>query len=191
MAQWLPYFLLSLYERSDTLSKNREKRAQPSEYKSYSNVFQTPLHLAVGQNNAVLVGELLHYSASPFSPTSTGDTCYHLAVRQGAGQCLGMLLRRVPDRTEVNLFNDQGQTALHLAVSSGQDALVKMLLAYGAKPDIQDAKSGKTGLFLAIERGNQSMAEQLLCYGGSVSIPSYGGVAPASLEIVSIVVSQE
>ena len=74
-----------------------------------------------------------------------------------------------------------GQTALHLAVLSKQDSLVKMLLAYGAKPDIQDVKSGKTGLFIAIEQGNQAIAELLLSYGGSVSIPSYSGGTPASL----------
>jgi ankyrin repeat protein len=59
--------------------------------------------------------------------------------------------------------------------------MVKMLLAYGAKPDIQELKSGKTGLLLAIEQGNQDIAELLLCYGGSVGIPSFGGVMPASL----------
>ena len=56
-----------------------------------------------------------------------------------------------------------------------------MLLAYGAKLDIQECKSGKTGLLLALEQGNQSLAELLICYGASISIPSWGGVTPASL----------
>ena len=59
--------------------------------------------------------------------------------------------------------------------------MVKMLLAYGAKPDTQDLKSGKTGLLLAIEQGNHSIAELLISYGGRISIPSWGGVTPASL----------
>ena len=74
-----------------------------------------------------------------------------------------------------------GLTALHLAVLSGQVPMVKMLLAYGAKPDVQDARSGKTGLFLTIELGYQSIVELLLSYGGSASIASYSGVTPASL----------
>jgi len=141
----------------------------------------TPLHLSIQQNNPVIVGELLQFSASPSACTTTGDTCYHLAARHGDAQCMGVLLKHVPDRPEVNLFNDQGQTALHLALLSGKEAVVKMLLAYGAKPDIQELKSGKTGLLLALEQGNQSMAELLICYGANMSVPSWGGVTPASL----------
>ena len=61
--------------------------------------------------------------------------------------------------------------------------MVKMLLADGAKPDVQDARSGKTGLFIAVELGYQSIAELLLCYGGSANISSYSGVMPASLGV--------
>ena len=64
---------------------------------------------------------------------------------------------------------------------SGKEPLVKMLLAYGAKPDIQECKGGKTGLLLALEQGNQSLAELLICYGASMSSQSWGGVTPASL----------
>jgi ankyrin repeat protein len=74
-----------------------------------------------------------------------------------------------------------GQTALHIAVLCRQYTMVKMLLAYGAKPDIQELKSGKTGLLLAIEQGNQSIADLLISYGGSISIPSWGGVTPSSI----------
>ena len=64
---------------------------------------------------------------------------------------------------------------------SRKESVVKMLLAYGAKPDIQECKSGKTGLLLALEKGNQSLAELLICYGASMSSQSWGGVTPASL----------
>ena len=38
-----------------------------------------------------------------------------------------------------------GETCLHQASSSGDGTSTKMLLAAGANPDIQCAKSGKTG----------------------------------------------
>ena len=63
---------------------------------------------------------------------------------------------------------------------SGKESLLKMLLAYGAKPDIQECKGGKTGLLLALEQGNQSLAELMICYGASMSIQTWGGVTPAS-----------
>ena len=75
----------------------------------YTSMFQTALHLAVRQNNTGLVEELLHFGASPSASTPAGDTCYHLAVRHGDGQSLGVILKHVPDRAEVNLFNDQGR----------------------------------------------------------------------------------
>jgi len=74
-----------------------------------------------------------------------------------------------------------GQTALHLALISENEAMVKMLLAYGAKPDVQELRSGKTGLLMALEHGNQNLAELLVCYGASMSISSWGGVTPASI----------
>ena len=70
---------------------------------------------------------------------------------------------------------------MHISILSSKESEVKMLLAYGAKPDIQELKSGKTGLLLALEQGNQSMAELLICYGASMSVASWGGVTPASL----------
>ena len=38
-----------------------------------------------------------------------------------------------------------GETCLHQAATAGQLDSVKMLLAAGANPDLQCAKSGKTG----------------------------------------------
>ena len=78
----------------------------------FISVFQTSLHLAVRQNNPGIVEELLHRGASPSATTPGGDTCYHLAVRHGDGQSLGVILKHIPDRAEVNLFNDQGNMAL-------------------------------------------------------------------------------
>ena len=74
-----------------------------------------------------------------------------------------------------------GHTPLHLAVVLGHSILVRMLLASGARPDVQAATSGKTGLFLAVEQGNQPLVELLLSYGGSVSIPSFSGVTQAHI----------
>ena len=80
----------------------------------FISVFQTSLHLAVRQNNPGIVEELLHFGASPCASTPVGDTCYHLSVRHGDGQSLGVILKHAPDRAEVNLLNDQGLWLCHL-----------------------------------------------------------------------------
>ena len=74
-----------------------------------------------------------------------------------------------------------GQTPLHLAVLTGNQALVKALLAFGVNPDVQEVRCGKTGLFLAVEAGHQAIAEVLLCYGASLTTSTYSGATPASL----------
>ena len=78
-----------------------------------------------------------------------------------------MLLKRNPGRREVDHCNDQGEdqdaqhhvnddwddddidieglTPLHLAVVHGEDSMLKQLLAYGAKPDLQVILSLKKG----------------------------------------------
>jgi len=141
----------------------------------------TPLHIAVNNNQPGLVTDLLNSGATPGKKSSDGETCYHLAVRNNTVDCLSLLLKFSPSHTEVNTFNDQGQTPLHMAVLTGTQALVKTLLAFGVNPDVQEARCGKTGLFLAVETGHQDIAELLLCYGASLTTSTYSGATPASL----------
>ena len=68
-----------------------------------------------------------------------------------------------------------------MAVLTGNQALVKSLLAFGVNPDVQEARCGKTGLFLAVETAHQEIAELLLCYGASLTTTTYSGATPASL----------
>ena len=72
-------------------------------------MFQTPLHLAIVQNNPLLMEELLRFKASPLATTSSGDNCYHLGVKHGDVACLRMVLKHFPNRPEINLLNDQGK----------------------------------------------------------------------------------
>jgi len=95
----------------------------------------------------------LRRGADPCKPSSSsGDSAIHLAVKGGHSGCLRMLLKRNPGRREIDHCNDQGLGAVHLAVINGEDSMLKQLLAYGAKPDLQEMTGGKTAMFLAVER---------------------------------------
>merc|ERR1712029_1168109 len=87
--------------------------------------------------------------------------------------CLAILLKHTTHPSDLNIFNDLGETCLHQAASSGDGVSTKMLLAAGANPDIQCAKSGKTGLYLAVEGGHQAVAETMLCYGANLTMATY------------------
>ncbi|MBK8454703.1 MAG: ankyrin repeat domain-containing protein [Thiofilum sp.] len=74
----------------------------------------------------------------------TGDTLLHSAVK---GQQLALALSLSPKH--INTQNKQGSTPLHIAVETGQLALVKYLLSQQANPSISD-HSGNTPLHLAL-----------------------------------------
>jgi len=142
----------------------------------------TPLHIAVNNNQPGIVKELLKCGGDPSLKNSSGETCYHLAAGSSETvDCLSLLLKFSPSHTEVNIFNDKGQTPLHMAVLTGNQALVKTLLAFGLNPDVQEARCGKTALFMAVEAGHQAIAETLLCYGASLTTSTFTGATPASL----------
>ena len=73
-----------------------------------------------------------------------------------------------------------GETCLHQAASSGDGTSIKMLLAAGANPDIQCAKSGKTGNVLIIHYGvtlyNWFLLDTRTLSGSGGRTPGGGGV---------------
>ena len=69
--------------------------------------------------------------------TMTGNTSYHLAVQRRDLRTLRELLKRCSRKDDLNLLNDKGLTALHLAVIERDENMVKSLLASGAKPELQ------------------------------------------------------
>lgn len=55
---------------------------------------------------------------------------------------------------DVNAVNDAGQTALHLAVASREDAFITYLAGQGAKLDVRD-RQGRTPLDIALGVGGR------------------------------------
>ena len=65
-----------------------------------------------------------------------------------------------PSWSLLNIQNDLGQTALHLAVLTNQPELVRKLLVHGAALDIRD-RHGNTPLHLACKQGAEECAIKL------------------------------
>jgi ankyrin repeat protein len=64
--------------------------------------------------------------------------------------------RLIAAHCDVNERNDAGQTALMMAAMFGRTDVVKMLIANGAKPELQD-RVGNTAVSLAQQQANQQM----------------------------------
>jgi ankyrin repeat protein len=81
-----------------------------------------------------------------------------------------------------NQKNSEGYNALHLAIRSGHDAVVKLLLEKGAELESKDTNFGQTPLSLAAENGNDAVVKLLLEKGAELeSKNTKFGQTPLSL----------
>ena len=114
----------------------------------------TALMRAAKANNAAFIQLLLDKGADPNLRLRNQTTALMIAASR-SGRNLGpeqntidAMAPLVAKGADVNAVNDNGETALHLAVPRG-DALVRYLAEHGAKLDLKD-KAGRTPLDVAM-----------------------------------------
>ena len=123
---------------------------------------QTPLHAAVEVRNLELVKLLVDVGGDPTIVDLYGLSPLALAVHTGEeGICAHLLERGAVDG---NSCENLGSTLLHIAVASGNPAIVDLLIEYGAQVD-SVAQRGFvvfTPLHLSCEHGNLPMVQRLV-----------------------------
>jgi len=93
------------------------------------------------------------------------------AARHGETMTVQALLQK---KTDVNLAEADGTTALHWAAHRGDNDLLAMLLAAGAKPDTAN-DYGVTPLWLACTNQNADMVQTLLKAGANANAALWNG----------------
>lgn len=112
-----------------------------------------------------------------------GNSPLHRACESGRkGRYFESLLK---DGHEVNRKNEEGDTALHIAVRNRKLMFIELLLENGASCDIQNGK-GKTALHLVAKERSQSqcnrkMFDIILSKSADVHQADMGGVIPLIL----------
>lgn len=103
------------------------------------------------------------------SATDTGNRPIHYFGRQECvreGNVTTVFLDRLISRSEVDIANHHGETALHIACTHGQLEIAKILLANQADPDAR-THTGATPLLRAVSRGHVELVILLIEKGTS------------------------
>ncbi|XP_018563285.1 uncharacterized protein LOC108905016 [Anoplophora glabripennis] len=155
----------------------------------------TALHVAAFQGHLDIVQFLLEHGEGIHSKSNCGATALHLAASQGhldivrflielgaaidikhtigLTAYLGVVLMEYGK--DVNIKNNSGQTALHLAALRGNLDIVKFLVTHGGDLSIRD-KSGSTALHLAASKGHLSITKFLVELGTPVDSRNIDGL---------------
>lgn len=107
----------------------------------------------------------VEYPAAGSTPTGTSTTnlqdSYQRALRSGDLDEMECILLRFSDCVNVNVFDRDGQTALHHGCLNGNLALVKLLIQSGANVKLSN-RDGWSALHIAAFGGHQDIALYLL-----------------------------
>ncbi|KAH9380024.1 hypothetical protein HPB48_006158 [Haemaphysalis longicornis] len=96
-----------------------------------------------------------------YAQDDDGDTLLHVAVMEGWTRLLLHIIRETPHPDLLDIQNDLGRTALHLAAFCGRYHEARLLVVAGATVDVVD-DTGRTPLHVAAQRGDFRVARDLL-----------------------------
>jgi len=128
---------------------------------------------AVKEANRDLIIVLLALGANPFAGNNADESPLSESIKAGT-ENLGWLITE----TNKSLRDDNGNTALHLAVQLGNyPAAVAYLLSIGSNPNERN-KKGQSPLHLALAARNLTTAQALFQAGADVYLLDNAGLSP-------------
>lgn len=126
---------------------------------------QDALALAIKHGHTHIIQILSHYQASNEN-RQEGETLLMSAARCGHEEIVSFFLTMTKD-DQIDMQNQEGNTALLLAAQNGHYNTVLLLLAKGADLEIQN-KKGETALFVAAVRGYKDLVTLFLSKGAKI-----------------------
>ncbi|WP_432742469.1 ankyrin repeat domain-containing protein [Methylobacter sp. G7] len=123
---------------------------------STNSDFYTPFILAAYYGHNQVLETLLQQGANPCALDAKGSNAFMGVAFKGYDETVRWLLEHT--QCDVNHQNQAGQTALMMASLFGREAIIKLLLEHGAKPDLADYQ-GNTAEKLAQAQGLSRIVE--------------------------------
>ncbi|CAB0042764.1 unnamed protein product [Trichogramma brassicae] len=113
----------------------------------------TPLHLALKWNDKELIRMLLKKGADINFANEEGTTPLHVICEKHSHTKLAEVLEIIDDKNQlvqIDAQDNEGNTSLHLALKSGNNKAMELLLRNGSNPNVPNAK-GLTPLHFMID----------------------------------------
>ena len=136
----------------------------------------TPLSVASKRGNGKLCCELVGYGAK-IDDTISFFPCLSNAINAGDAHLLSRLLTI---SASINECDENGLSALHVALTSKHPELAEWIVKHGGKVSVAD-KLGQTPLHIAAANDHTSMASKLLVAGASAEVRDNNGITPLSV----------
>lgn len=129
------------------------------EYDAQNLSEQTPLHMATQVSSAENVFHLLKAGADPNIRDNKGNTCSHLAIKNGQIGLIGVFM--LDPRTDPSISDKDENTVLHVALKLGHYNLIPMMLPRARDLTKQDAH-GCSIIIEAIKNQLEELAIEML-----------------------------
>lgn len=134
---------------------------------------ETPLHIAVKQNNLDCVKFLLFNDATTDEIDMKHRTPLFVAVSEGLVDCVRILLSY---GASPNIKDNRQQTPLYMAIVFYKMKIVRLLIEYGA--DVNEPVNGDTPLHIACRTSRKKCVRYLLEHGADPELRNNSGKKP-------------
>jgi ankyrin repeat protein len=152
--------LFNAVENNDPLVVREVLIKYPNIINSTNYQWQTSLHICAKHKNTLIAQDLISHGAKLDVKDLNGDTPLHDAFLLSNDDFAEILIEK---DSNYCIPNNDGNTALHLAIKSKNTSLIKEMLQHTSKLKINIVdKEGNTPLMLAAEAGNIDIVKLLL-----------------------------
>lgn len=143
-----------------------------------NNVGDSASHIAAEYGYDRVISLLLTSGVNAKYLDKSGAAPFFRAAAYGRGSALRLLLK--DNLLSIDMQNNSGDTALHMAVKFGRIATVRVLLANHANTELFN-KDGETPLHLAIKFNRQDVVRELMQHGVNYTCKNKNGETPFML----------
>ncbi|WP_339046405.1 ankyrin repeat domain-containing protein [Candidatus Mesenet endosymbiont of Agriotes lineatus] len=140
----------------------------------------TPLHLAVFNNDINTAELLINLEADVNLGSSAGLTALHLAVEKNNPNIVKILIKSGAD---IDQKDKLGRTPLYLTVVDNNICMATRLISYRANVDIKD-NDGYTALYIAIVKNNVDIIKLLINMRADVNVKNYEKITPLHIAVM-------